>query len=74
MKFDAVEFLEGLFDPDPPPRRAWPDSPAELPADWYVEWDERAAIMEYDGGLTREHAEAEAFKLILDEIRRAGVI
>lgn len=73
MKFDAVEFLEGLFDPDRP-HRNWPASPAELPADWYVEWDERAAIMEYDGGLTREHAEAEAFKLILDEMRRAGVI
>src|SRR5262249_50808230 len=32
----------------------------DLPADWRVEWEERAAIMEYDGGLTREHAEAEA--------------
>ena len=32
--------------------------PDDLPGDWRVEWEERAAIMEYDGGLPRERAEA----------------
>ena len=36
------------------------------PPDWYVAWDERAAIMEYEGRLPRERAEAAA----LDDIRR----
>lgn len=26
-------------------------NPADLPADWHLFWDERAAIVEYDGGL-----------------------
>ena len=30
----------------------------DLDMDWRVEWEERAAIMEYDGGLPRERAEA----------------
>ena len=69
MRYDAVQFLESLFRPDPNPvvddtkvvpatRRAV--FPADLPADWFVTWDERAAIMEYDGGLHREHAEHHA--------------
>src|SRR5262245_2498751 len=33
-------------------------TPADLPPDWHLLWDERAAIMEYDGGLPRERAEA----------------
>lgn len=31
-------------------------SPADLPSEWRLEWEERAAIMEYNGGLTREMA------------------
>ena len=38
----------------------------ELPMDWRIEYEERAAILEYDGGLTREDADAQAF----DEIRK----
>ena len=34
-----------------------------LDPDLYVWWQERAAIMEYDGGLTREEAEREALHL-----------
>ncbi|MCG3180339.1 MAG: hypothetical protein BIFFINMI_02698 [Phycisphaerae bacterium] len=47
-------------------------SPADLSADWRVDWEERAAIMEYDGGLPREQAEARAFADILAQMRRAG--
>jgi hypothetical protein len=27
-------------------------------------WEERASIMEYDGGLTRKEAEREAYRLV----------
>src|SRR5262249_13793708 len=46
--------------------------PADLPPEWQFVWDERAAIMEYDGGLPREQAVAEALKDILQQTRRAG--
>jgi hypothetical protein len=47
--------------PDPPDGA----SPNDLSGDWWVLWDERAAIMEYDGGLPREQAEAKALAEIL---------
>lgn len=58
MRYDAVAFLEALFAPPPDPRPAGvrPD----LPPEWLVAWGERAAIMEYDGGLPRELAEYRA--------------
>lgn len=46
--------------------------PDDLPGDWRVEWEERAAIREYDGGQAREHAEAEALGEIIDRMRTAG--
>ena len=45
---------------------------ADLPPDWHLMWDERAAIMEYDGGLPRERAEALSLADILGQMRRAG--
>jgi len=33
-------------------------TPADLPRDWHLLWEELAAIREYDGGLPRERAEA----------------
>jgi hypothetical protein len=43
-----------------------------LPPDWHLQWDERAAIMEVDGGLPRERAEALALLDILEQMRRHG--
>lgn len=63
---DAKAFLEGLFTE---PRYKTPD---DLPADWRLEWQERAAIREFDGRQAREHAEAEAFDEILARMRAAG--
>jgi hypothetical protein len=40
-----------------PPAMSGPD---DLPADWRALFEERAAIMEYDGGLLREQAESAA--------------
>lgn len=47
-------------------------TPNELPPDWHLVWDERAAIMEYDGGLPRERAEAEALRHVLEMMRLNG--
>ena len=47
--------------------------PEHLPGDWRVEWEERAAVREYDGGQHRERAEAEALTEILARMGRAGV-
>jgi hypothetical protein len=85
MKYDAVAFLEGLFRhagvgtaPDVGVVAEKRINPAvivvDLPADWHELWDERAAIMEYDGGLPRERAEALALADILDQMRRAGIL
>jgi hypothetical protein len=40
------------------------------PPDWHFLWDERAAIMEYDGGLPRERAEARALDDIFQVMQR----
>ena len=58
-----------------PASRAAPDPgilPADLPADWHLAWDERAAIIEYDGKLPRERAEALALADVLRAMERAG--
>ncbi len=66
MTFDAVDFLEGLY------RR--PDvTPADLPSEWHFLWDERAAIMEYDGKLPRERAEAHALTDVLRQMEAVGI-
>src|SRR5262249_52861929 len=52
---------------------AIPDiGPDDLPPDWRHVWEERAAIMEYDGGLPKEHAEAAALTDTLERMRAAG--
>jgi hypothetical protein len=61
-----------LFGSDNPRRDANPGTerppltPDDLPMEWKLVWSERAAILEYDAGLTRGHAEAMA----LTEIER----
>lgn len=42
--------------------------PMDLPPEWRIEWEERAAIREYDGHQAREHAEAEALREIIDRM------
>ena len=43
----------------------------DLPGDWRVWFEERAAIMEYHGGLPREHAEAEALKETVEKMQKS---
>jgi hypothetical protein len=59
MRYDAVAFLEGLFDPAPSL------TPDELPPEWRELYEERAAILGYDGGATRELAEHCALSEVL---------
>ncbi len=42
----------------------------DLPMDWRIEYEERAAILEFDGGLSREEADRRAFSEILERIKR----
>lgn len=49
---------------------ASPRTPSDLSPEWRVLWEERAAIMEFDAGLTRERAEEAAFQDILRVMRR----
>jgi hypothetical protein len=55
------------------PRPALGIGPDDLDPDWRVEWEERAAIMEYDGKLPRERAEALALVDILGRMKRLGL-
>ena len=44
-------------------------SPEDLPAEWRVEYEERAAIVEYDGGLSRDEADSQALQEIEGRIK-----
>ena len=50
-----------------PAGAALPDDALALTPDEQIDFDERAAIMEFDGGLPREEAEAEARYIVLAE-------
>jgi hypothetical protein len=43
--------------------------PESLPMEWRIEFEERAAILEYDGGLSREKAEILALREIFARIK-----
>lgn len=47
-------------------------SPADLPMDWRIEFEERAAILEYDGGLSRDEADEQALHEIVERLKRIG--
>lgn len=70
MSYDALAFLQDLFRIDALDDLAGEPGAGvqveDLDAEWRVRWEERAAIMEYDGGMHRERAEA----LALEEIQR----
>ena len=46
----------------------------DLPMDWRIEFEERAAILEYDGGLSRNEADSQALREIAERIDRAKKI
>lgn len=63
MSFDATAFLADLFQA---PARV---CPANLSGDWRDEYEERAGIMEYCGGLSRARAEALALAETVGRMR-----
>jgi hypothetical protein len=85
MQYNAVAFLDSLYQsaesicafhadrPDPTLPTSPGMTPADLPPEWHLAWDERAAIMEYDGKLPRERAEALALADVLRAMERAGI-
>lgn len=44
----------------------------QLPEDWQVLFDERAAIREYDGGMTRQEAERFALVDVIEAMKARG--
>jgi hypothetical protein len=55
VNFDAKEFLQSLFGTQ---------ISEDLPQEWIEDYEERVAILEYDGGLSKEEAEKQAFQEI----------
>jgi hypothetical protein len=51
---------------------AGPRTAAGLPPDWRLIWEERAAIMEFDGGLPRVNAERLALIDVTEQMQCAG--
>jgi len=49
-----------------------PAAQADWPEEWRERFEERAAIMEYDGGLPRPEAERRAEVLVREAYRRTG--
>lgn len=45
------------------------EGPADLPMEWRIEWEERAAILEYDGGVNRDDAERQALQEIAERLQ-----
>lgn len=53
-------------------REAWQLVPKELEPQMREEYEERAAIMQYDGGLSRADAELRAAELVVGKYLRRG--
>jgi hypothetical protein len=75
--------LDAIFNPDetmparptvpvPAPAPTSGIGPDDLPGDWRVDWEERAAVLEYEGGHPREQAEALALAEIIQQMGRVG--
>jgi hypothetical protein len=47
-------------------------SPDDLSIDWRIDFEERVAILQWDGGLSREDADRQALEEILERLKRSG--
>ena len=78
QRFDAPSFLAGLFKEAeiqphcPTDKPAAAITPAELPMDWRIAWEERSGILEYDGGHSRDIAETMALREIVARMQALG--
>ena len=71
MHFDVIEYLNNLVISQIADIEDI-TSVFDLPMDWRIEYEERAGIMQYDGGLSREEADKRAFSEILERIKGFG--
>jgi len=66
MSYDALAYLQSLFREDALSGCGFAPGPdiqvEDLDGEWRVWFEERAAIMEYDGRMPRERAEALALE------------
>ncbi len=44
--------------------------PDDLSMDWRIDFEERAAILQYDGGLSRDEADQQALQEICERMKR----
>src|SRR5262249_7249465 len=72
LKPALLAILEGGSHDDLSPPSDACLTPDDLLSDWHELWEERAAIMEFDGSLPRERAEALALD-VLRSMERAGI-
>lgn len=69
MSFDMVAYLHELID-QPGVAVEGITHPSELPREWRIEYEERAAILQFDGGLSREKADSQALEEIIERLKR----
>ena len=69
VSFNAVEFLNDLVNENTTGLEHIA-SAYDLPMEWRVEYEERAAILEYDGGLSRDEADRRAFVEIKQRLEK----
>jgi hypothetical protein len=72
MVYDVQEYLTSLFQPAHDHLHHTLVRPEDLPVDWREHYEERAAIMEADGGLDAESANAAALADTLEVMRQRG--
>lgn len=77
--------LKAIFDLDEPSSKSLDQrgssvvslqciiGPEDLSPEWRMEWEERAAIMEFHGKLPRERAEHLALVDVVERMKRADV-
>ena len=62
------ELVESAVDTENADIGAMINSPGDLPVDWRIDFEERAAILQWDGGLPRQEADIQALAEILARI------
>lgn len=66
----ALDRLRALRQGEGLDRLNSPLEPDSLPMNWRIEYEERSAFLEYDGGLSRDQAERQALQEIIERINQ----
>jgi len=73
----SLEIVRALVESQPSARvdeasLLVPMAPDQLPLAWRIDWEERAAILQYDAGRSRDEAERQALEEIVDRLQRGS--